>query len=103
MDKEQLAELYLQKRDTLEPDERRMIVGLLGFAAATMQAPPAIALPTPTPIGMQPVVLVAPTTPVQRSREGYKFSDETRRRARPRRPAGLVVTVARSVMKPATR
>jgi hypothetical protein len=75
-----LVELYLRKRDDLESDEKRMIIGLLSFAAPIVQAPPPEALSTPAPVAPALVVASAQTVAADGSREGDTVSDETRRR-----------------------
>jgi len=74
-----LVELYLLKRDSLESDEKRMIIGLLGFVAPVVPTPPPAAIPVPGPVVSQPVIPPAPTPPVLAPR-GFKLSDETRRK-----------------------
>jgi hypothetical protein len=74
------VELYLQQRDILEPEERRMIVGLLGFAAPPVLTARVATLPVPGPVVSQPVIPPAPTPPVQAPSQGFKVSDETRRK-----------------------
>lgn len=83
MANEQLVELYLEKRDNLEPEERRMIVGLLGFAPPAVRTARAATLPGPAPMAPAlpvPNPLTVAAAPVERPREPYKVSAETRRR-----------------------
>jgi hypothetical protein len=80
MDNKELAHLYLTKRDCLEPDERRMIIALLGFAAPVAQTPPAGALPTPTSVIPELIVPMTDALPLQQPHEGFTVSDETRRK-----------------------
>jgi hypothetical protein len=83
-----VVELYLLKRDSLESDERRMIIGLLGFAAPPVTAPTttppliemaAPALPAPEPVTAPKPLTVAPA-PGESPRGPYRISAETRRR-----------------------
>jgi hypothetical protein len=76
------VELYLRKRDSLEPNERRIIIGLLDSTPSIVSIPPAIALAASTSVVAPSVAASTQTAVAQRPAGPYKVSAETRRRMR---------------------